>query len=146
MHSHVTVMAGLSVSFLLLISGCGDRAPVVLLEGERRTLTQDEEQSMRRHGREVRPGLWYDAKELDWIARDYARRQKIDFAFSRVDTQIWVPRSRDYLARVEYSSGVGKPVLSVTIGWDGSVVDHYKAIAVDEVTLSPNAGRPPDEH
>jgi hypothetical protein len=125
--------------------GCARRTPVVLLEGERQSMTEEQVKAMRRRGREVPSSLWFDGAELDWIARDYARRQKIDFNFSRVETQIWVPRSRDYLARVDYSSGMGQPVLSVTIGWDGSVVDHFKGVAIDTVEGSPQAGHPPDE-
>jgi hypothetical protein len=131
----VTVCLGVS-------AGCARRTPVVLLEGDRESLTEDQVRAMHRQGRQVPPALWFDGAELDWIARDYARRQKIDFNFSRVETQVWVPRSRDYLARVEYSSGIGHPVLSVKVDWDGTVIDHSKAMAIDEVTIAPPTTRP----
>ena len=118
----------------------------MLVEGDRKSMMEDEAQAARSSGRDIHPSLWYSAKELDWIARDHARRQKIDFSFSGVDTQIWVPRSRNYLARVEYSSGIGHPVLMVTIGWNGEVMDHLKALAVDsiETRVGSNQSTVPD--
>jgi hypothetical protein len=143
MPSHLLPAVWILGLSLLGIAGCAANGPVMLLEGERKSLMEDEARAMRRGGRDVHPSLWYSAKELDWIARDYARRRGIDFRFSGVETQIWVPRTRDCLARVEYSSGIGHPVLSVTIGWDGTVREHRRAIAIDTVEIS-SPSRPPD--
>ena len=120
---------------LLLIVGCTSPKPEMLLEGEREAMWHDDVQAMRRRGRAIHSSLWFSAAELDQIARDYARRQRIDFKFSGVETVIWVPRSRDHLARVQYSSGIGQPVLLVTIGWDGIARDHLQAIAVDGLKI-----------
>ena len=126
------------------VAGCSRAVHEVLLEGDRSSMLHDDAEAERRRGRDIHPSLWFSGKELDAIARRYAREQRIDFRFSGVDTQIWVPRSRDYLADVEYSSGIGKPVLSVTINWDGTVREHRTAIAIDRHEMSPRAGEPPD--
>ena len=139
MSSHYLISAA---TCLLLLAGCTSSKPEMVLEGERQSIPHDDVQAMRRRGRDIHASLWFSAAELDQIAREYARRQRIDFNFSGVETVIWVPRSRDYLARVQYSSGIGQPVLLVTIGWDGTVRDHLRAIAVDRLEIAPSATQP----
>jgi hypothetical protein len=85
-----------------------------------------------------RPGYvevlgWYSAKDLDTIVREYAQENSIKFAFAGTNASFAVPRDRDCLARATYSSGIGRPVLSATIGWDGHVASHSLAIAIDEI-------------
>ena len=126
------------------IGGCSKcPAPEMLLEGDRPSMLHDDAEAERRHGHPIHASLWFSAAELDSIARRYARERRIDFKFSGAEAQIWVPRSRDYLARVQYSSGIGHPVLWVIIAWDGSVREHGKGTAIDTIESAPDAGRPP---
>jgi hypothetical protein len=84
---------------------------------------------------------WYSAADLDHIARQYVRAKNIDFSFSGTQARFRVPRERDrdVMARGSCSSRMGKPVLSVEIGWDGYVRKHAIAVAVCEVGTSESA-------
>lgn len=140
-HRASILVLAVSVFF---VAGCSARpVPEMLLEGDRPSMLDDDAEAERRRGRPIHASLWFSAKELDSIARRYARERRIDFKFSGVEIQIWVPRSRDYLARVQYSSGIGHPVLWVIIAWDGSVREHGKGTAIDTIESAPDAGRPP---
>jgi hypothetical protein len=112
----------------LILTGCAPaHQPTILLEGHPPRVY-------------ATPGYrehvgWYTASHLDAIVRVYARENGIKFEFERTHAQFWVPRERDCLARAEYSSGIGRPVLLARIGWDGYVIDHTLAIAIDDVDL-----------
>ena len=88
----------------------------------------------------------YSARDLDRIVRAYARDYNVRFSFAGTDALFRVGREREHLASGTYSSGMGKPVLLVDIGWDGRVKSHRVAIAVCELTSGmtpPAAPAPP---
>jgi hypothetical protein len=112
----------------VLLPGCADKyPPKVLVEGHPPRVYERTEGAT--HIIEHRG--WYDAEQLDRIVREYVREKKVGFDFRGTEPQFRVPRDRQFLARATYSSGFGRPVLSATIGWDGHVVEHDLAIAVE---------------
>lgn len=79
---------------------------------------------------------WYSAADLDRIARHYVRANNIDFSFAGTAAQFWVARDRQYMVRGTYSSGIGKPILHLEIGWDGYVTKHSVGIAVCDIGVA----------
>ena len=124
-------MRFLCLSLAILLIGCRNERPVMLLEPNDRSYTVDELQAMGRAGRPVHGTNWYSAEELDWIARDYAATQHIDFNFQGTSALIWVSRKTEYLATLEYGHRIGEPVLIIEIGLDGRVRKHLLATAID---------------
>ena len=114
----------------LWLTGCTTARPYILLEPNDRRYTEAELCAMAREGRDPHVSLWYSAEELDWIARRYVADHRVDFDLRGTSAVVWVPRRGDYLARVEYFRDLGKPVLSVYIGFGGQVLRHDIAIAV----------------
>jgi hypothetical protein len=88
---------------------------------------------------------WYTARDLDRIVRAYVRQNGVRFSFKGTDAQFWVGREREHLASGTYSSGIGEPVLSIDIGWDGRVKGHRVGIAVCRLTVgeTPSVAPPP---
>jgi hypothetical protein len=85
---------------------------------------------------------WYSAADLDRISREYVRANNVDFSFKGTEPQFWVARDRDYMARGTYSSGIGKPVLNLEIGWDGYVTKHSIGFAVCDLGAPESAPYP----
>ncbi len=69
---------------------------------------------------------WFSALELENLARDYVKRNEIDFDFADTEKTIWVSTSGGrILAEVFFiPSRYGKPVLNVKIGRNGKVLGH----------------------
>ena len=112
----------------LLMAGChANYPPKLLVEGHPPRMFERVEGNT--HFNQQRG--WYDASQLDQIVRIYVEDNDVDFDFRGTEPQFWIGREREYLARSSYSSGFGKPVLSIDIGWDGYVVNHDLTIAVE---------------
>ena len=69
---------------------------------------------------------WFSALELENLARDYVKTNKIDFDFTDSETTIWLSTGGGrILAEVFFSpSRYGRPVLNVKIGRNGKVLEH----------------------
>ena len=116
---------------VLCLAACSTDRPIILLEPDTRSYTLDQLSAMEAEGRPLHVSHWWTAEELDWVARSYADREGLDFSFNGVTVMIWVPRNADFLARVEYFRELGKPVLSVWIGFGGDVLRHSTPTAID---------------
>ena len=124
--------------FAVALAGCAEKyPPTILIEGHPPRVYERTEGSTRI----IEHSSWYNAKQLDQIVREYAREKYVDFDFRGTEAQFWIPRERQWLANASYSSGFGKPVLSAKIGWDGHVIEHDLAIAVEGPV-----GGPADAH
>lgn len=125
---------------MVIFAGCAQKhVPTVLVEGNPPRVYERRENG----ARVVEYRRWYDANELDEIVREYARDKKLDFDFRGTDAQFWIHRDRQYMADANYGSGMGKPVLSAKIGWDGHVFEHQILIAVCGVGIQQNDSSPP---
>ena len=69
---------------------------------------------------------WFSALELENLARDYVKTNKIDFDFTDSETTIWVSTGGGrILAEVFFSPPrYGRPALNVEIGRNGKVLGH----------------------
>ena len=115
----------------LFLAGCMTKRPVILLQPNDRSYTLPELKAMAKAGRPVHGTIWYSADEFDWIAKKYAADKHFKFDFHGVDVLIWVTQKKDHLATVEYGGRIGAPVLTVEIGYDGNVIKHTVATAID---------------
>ena len=74
---------------------------------------------------------WVSESRLERIAKDHARKQKIDFTFEKTYRNVSVEkRGTNAVATIWFSSGMGKPVLGVEIAPSGTVITNYTGIAV----------------
>ena len=112
---------------ILSIAGCAaTHAPTVIVEGHPARPWSFEGDP---------PGMtgsitWYSTADLDRISREYVRATNVDFSFKGTAAQFRIARDRECMARGIYSSGIGKPILHLEIGWDGYVRKHSIAVAV----------------
>jgi hypothetical protein len=125
LHDTHSIFKGGLVCALML--GCsGQNSPRILLEGYPPRTYEYVEDGIQI--KEVRG--WYSAKDLDVIVKEYVRKNNIDFDFRGTSAGFWAAREREFLAHASYSSGIGGPVLSLDIGWDGHVRSHRMGVAV----------------
>jgi hypothetical protein len=75
-----------------------------------------------------RANEWVSAEELDQIAREYARQQRVDFDFDRLTPFVFVRRSGNVLAMLVYGESIGRPTLMVEIGHDLRVIRHTRGV------------------
>src|SRR4051812_8966425 len=99
---------------VLLTMGCaGNNAPKLIVEGH-----PARPWSYKRVEGSISS---YSAEDLDRISREYVNAKNINFKFKGTEAQFSVARDREYMAHGTYSSGIGKPLLDLEIGWDGYV-------------------------
>lgn len=116
---------------LMPLLACDHSQPIILLQPTSRAYTEAQLEEMARNGRHPHTTLWYNAEELDWIARDYAKRNDIDFNFRGSKILIWVEADSENLASIEYMHGLWEPTLIVRISKEGEALEHVLATAVD---------------
>src|ERR1043166_7505896 len=81
---------------------------------------------------------WYSALEFEQIARDYAKRMKLDFKFDHAEKNIWVNTDGSkILAEVWFSTGFSDPALNIQIGRNGKVVEHRLEKGMRDEVLGP---------
>jgi hypothetical protein len=74
---------------------------------------------------------WSSATRLERIARDYAKRQKIEFSFEQTSKNVSLQkRGTNIVATISFSSGMGKPLLEVEIAPSGAVITNYLSIVI----------------
>jgi len=74
---------------------------------------------------------WASESRLERIAKDHAKKQKIEFTFEKTYRNVSVERrGTNAVATIWFSSGMGKPVLRVEIAPSGKVITNYTRIAV----------------
>ena len=70
----------------------------------------------------------YTARDLDGIVREYARQNGLGFDFGGTSVTFLV--RQDQIEGI-YSHGIGRPMLTAVIGWDGYVKRHWIGIAAE---------------
>ena len=79
---------------------------------------------------------WISTNEMDRIARLFAKQRGIDFDFADTATTVMVPAGNpEKVASVQYSRGIGHPMLIVDIDRNAEVTGHKVGMAVDELRV-----------
>jgi len=74
---------------------------------------------------------WYSALELENEAKRYVKERGIQFDFDSAEMNIWVVTDGSPgLAKVSFSSGIGKPSLIVDINRHGGAYSHFLGTSV----------------
>src|SRR5882672_5376146 len=74
---------------------------------------------------------WSSTSRLERIAKDYAKQQKIEFAFEKTDRSVSVEkRGTNAVATIWFFSGMGKPVFGVEVAPAGQVITNHIGIAI----------------
>lgn len=72
---------------------------------------------------------WYSASELEQIAKDYAKQNRLQFDFEKAGRSIWVyTGGSNIIARISFASDFGKPMYYADIDRSGKVATNFLGV------------------
>jgi hypothetical protein len=74
---------------------------------------------------------WYSAKELERVAKDYARQKQIQFTFEGTTKHVSFRRvGTNTVATIDFFSGFGQPCFTADIDQGGQVLTNSLGISI----------------